>query len=270
MAKLGICSWSLRPTSVIELSERVKRLGVPRVQLALVPVVDDPAFRSAIDELRGAGIEILSGMLAMVGEDYSTLQTIAQTGGVRSDLHWGRNLDRAFAVADLAASAGISLVTFHAGFLPHERNDPLRKKMLDRLRTIADCFVARGTAVAFETGQESATTLMEALEELDRPAVGVNFDPANMILYGMGDPIEAIERLAPRVRQVHIKDALPTETTGTWGREVPVGMGAVKWREFLARASGVDLVIEREGGSCRDEDILKARDLVRTLVPTIA
>ncbi len=238
--------------------------------MALAPVVEDLRFRGAIDEVRGEGIEILSGMLAMAGEDYSTLESIAQTGGVRSDLHWGRNLDRAFAVADVAYRAGISLVTFHAGFLPHERKDPVRQKMLDRLRTIADVFAARGTAVALETGQESATTLMDALEELDRPSVGVNFDPANMILYGMGDPIEAIERLAPRVRQVHIKDALPAEKSGTWGREVPVGLGAVKWREFLSRTGGVDLVIEREGGSCRDVDILKARDLVRSIVPTIA
>ena len=106
--------------------------------------------------------------------------------------------------------------------------------------------------------------------------MGVNFDPANMILYGMGDPLEAIELLAPWLRQVHIKDAIATKNPGTWGTEVPVGTGSVPWPSFLTSVSriqiggeGIDLIIERESGACRDEDIVRARDLVRELVHTI-
>ena len=91
----------------------------------------------------------------------------------------------------------------------------------------------------------------------------MNFDPANMILYGMGDPIEAIRLLAPRVVQVHAKDALPTETPGTWGLETPLGQGAVDWAEFMPEVLGiapaVDVVIEREGGDDRSGDIEIAR-----------
>ncbi len=275
MAKLGVCSWSLRPSDPIALVERMRALEIPRIQLALVPCIADAKWHGAVDRLRGDGIEILSGMLAMAGEDYSTLESIAQTGGVRSDTHWGTNLDQSFAVAEFAERSDISLITFHAGFLPHSASDPLRAKMLDRLRTIADIFAARGVGLAFETGQEDARSLAVALKELDRPSVGVNFDPANMILYGMGDPIDAVEILAPWIRQVHIKDAIATTARGTWGREVPVGEGDVDWPRFLAALpSGddsrtVDLVIERESGACRDEDITRARDLVRGLAPTI-
>ncbi len=268
MARLGICSWSLRPSDPVELTRRVKELGIPRVQLALVPCLNNPAWFGAIDRIRGDGVEILSGMLAMEGEDYSTLESIALTGGVRSDANWGSNLDRAFAVADLAERTNIQLVTFHAGFLPHGTETALRSKMLDRLRTVTDIFAARGVGLAFETGQENAQTLAAALTELDRPSVGVNFDPANMILYGMGDPIEAVETLAPWLRQVHIKDAVAARTPGVWGTEVRVGSGEVDWVNFLSRATGVDLVIERESGACRDEDIVAARDLVRRLAPS--
>ncbi|MSR28256.1 MAG: sugar phosphate isomerase/epimerase [Phycisphaerales bacterium] len=270
MAKLGVCSWSLAPRDPQEIAARLKSLGIPRVQLALVPCMESAAWRGGIDFLRGEGIEILSGMLAFAGEDYTTLESIARTGGVRSDQHWARNLDRALSIADLAEQSGIPLVTFHGGFLPHGRDIAVRASMLDRLRTVADIFAARGVAIALETGQESAATLLAALEELDRPGVGVNFDPANMILYGMGDPVEAIEQLAPRLRQVHIKDACATEVPGRWGTEVPVGEGQVRWREFLALALGVDLVIERESGSGCNQDLVRARDLVRGLVPTIA
>jgi sugar phosphate isomerase/epimerase len=268
MATLAVCSWSLTPASPEELAHRLKSLGIPQTQLALVPCCRDAAWHDAVARLRGAGIGIVSGMMAFAGEDYSTLESIALTGGVRLDERWSENLDRAFACAELAAKSGIELVTFHAGFIPHE-SGALRQRMLDRLRTIADIFGQRAIGLALETGQESAVTLASALDELDRPSVGVNFDPANMLLYGMGDPVEAIALLAPRVRQVHIKDARRSESAGQWGDELPVGTGQVRWEEFLPLATGIDLVIEREAGNARDSDIVRARDLVRRLVPTI-
>jgi sugar phosphate isomerase/epimerase len=138
--------------------------------------------------------------------------------------------------------------------------------MIERLRFVADAFAERGVDVALETGQETAETLLGVLEELQRPNVGVNFDPANMILYGMGEPVEALGRLAPAVRQVHVKDALPTEVAGTWGTEVPAGRGAVRWRAFfdvaMAISPPVSFVIERESGADRLDDIAAARDLI--------
>src|SRR5690606_17069173 len=122
---------------------------------------------------------------------------------------------------------------------------------------IARVYADRGVRVALETGQETADTLAELLDELGDTGVGVNFDPANMILYGMGDPVEALRRLAPWVRQAHIKDAVAAERPGEWGREVVVGEGEVDWAGFCAtlRAAGlgVGLAIERETGEPRVE-----------------
>jgi len=169
--------------------------------------------------------------------------------------------------ADLAARLGLSLVTFHAGFLPEAADDPLRTTMVERLRRIVDLFGERGIRVALETGQETAENLLGVLREIDRDEIGVNFDPANMILYGTGDPIDAVRRLAPRISQVHIKDAVASENPGEWGTEVVAGNGAVDWRRFLGVVSAldppVDLVIEREAGSDREIDIRTAVGLVR-------
>ena len=275
--RVAVCSWSLRPSGPDELASLLRGVGIMRVQLALVPCVEDaPRWGDACARLRSEGIEIVSGMLATVGEDYSTLESIARTGGVRSDRWWNANLDRAIRVAEFAASHGISLVTFHAGFIPHERGAPERSVMLGRLRTVIDIFAQRDVDVAFETGQESAATLSQALADLERPRAGVNFDPANMLLYGMGDPVAAVRTLAARIRQVHVKDALPTDVPGTWGREVRAGEGHVPWREFLAAvreanvAAGrdredLDLVIEREAGAARAGDVVHARDLLASL-----
>jgi sugar phosphate isomerase/epimerase len=274
MRTLAVCSWSLRPETPDVLADALVRVGIDAVQLALVPCVEQPAaWGGAIARLRARGIRTVSGMLATVGEDYTTLETIAATGGVRPAATWARNLELAKATAAIAGEAGVPLVTFHAGFLPHDRRDPERAAMIDRLRAIADAYAAHGVRVAFETGQESAGTLTEALADIAHPNVGVNFDPANMILYGMGDPVAAIRLLAPHVFQVHVKDAVPTAVPGTWGDEVVAGTGAVDWQAFFAAVRAlprpVDLVIEREAGPTREADIRAAREMVSGVAPDL-
>lgn len=267
-ATLAVCSWSLQPESPADLVEKIKACGVPGVQLAL-----DPVRLGAWDEIEtvalldGAGIEIVSGMMATAGEDYTSLDTIRETGGVRPDHTWPENLAAARRNAELAARIGINLVTFHAGFIPHDPNDPEWAKLVNRLRDLVDVFHGCGVRVGLETGQETAESLLAALDAVDRPSAGINFDPANMILYGMGDPAEALGRLAHRVEQIHIKDAVRTGTPGTWGSEVPAGTGEVDWSAFFGtvrqKLTDCDLVIEREAGDERVKDVSAAAALVR-------
>jgi sugar phosphate isomerase/epimerase len=270
--RIGVCSWSLRPSSPDDLVKSARAAGFKHVQLALCPIRTGLWDRRAtIDAIRRSGLEIISGMMAMEGEDYSTLESIRRTGGVRPDDRWEMNLSATETIARVADSLGIRLVTFHAGFLPEGGLDPERSKMLDRLATIARTLGARGIRMGLETGQESAGTLLDVLRELDGTNVGVNLDPANMILYGTGDPVDALRKLAPHVVQIHIKDARPAATPGTWGTEVVAGTGAVNWPDFFEvyRKMGLrcDLVGEREAGENRIEDAAAARKLVESHFP---
>jgi len=269
---LAVCSWTLTPDSPATLVERITATGLPAVQLALDPLRGDWDPVETDQRLTDAGIELVSGMMAMAGEDYSTLEAIAVTGGVRPDGTWAENRRAAQQNARLAAQLGLPLVTFHAGFIPHDEGAE-RTTMLGRLREMVDIFAAEGVRVAFETGQETAGTLLAALDALDRPEAGVNSDPANMILYGMGDPIDAVGALAARIAQVHIKDATATAVPGTWGAEVPVGEGEVEWPRFLAAVRAldreVDLVVEREAGERRVEDIRTARTVVESTLASL-
>ena len=269
--RLAVCSWSMRPSDPVQLVERLRAAGMRRVQLALVPMVDAPAvWGEAAEALRAAGIAIESGMLAPRGEDYASIPRIRETGGLRPDATWQENQKLAIGVARAASTLGLRLVTFHAGFIPHDRADPLRTRMIERLRVVTDLFAEEGVGVAFETGQESASCLLEALDELDRPAAGVNFDPANMLLYGAGDPLEGFRLLKPWVRQVHAKDATPSGTPDAWGRETPVGAGAVPWKAFMAEVAtlpaDVAVVIEREGGERRVEEVASARAFLQPML----
>ncbi len=265
--RLAVCSWSLQPTSPQQLIEHLRAIGLSRVQLALDPLRENPAVWGDTAALfQQAGITIVSGMFGTVGEDYTSLESIHRTGGLVPDDTWDENWENAQATAELAHQLGLKLVTFHAGFLPHEESDPEFEKLQHRIRLVADVFAAKGIDLAFETGQEEADTLKLFLEKLGRVNVGVNFDPANMILYDKGNPIAALRTLASWVKQCHIKDANRTQTPGTWGEEVPSGTGQVDWKQFFAVLREIGFAghccIEREAGTQRVADIITARKMV--------
>jgi L-ribulose-5-phosphate 3-epimerase len=265
--RVAVCSWSLQPADPRELVEKLQATGIRRVQLALNPLCANPAvWEHTAELLRQHGITIVSGMFGCAGEDYSTLESIRLTGGLAPDSTWSQNWKHVQTVAGLAQRIGLKLVTFHAGFLPEAVSDPAFAKMLDRLGLVADLFHADRIVLGLETGQETAHSLAFWLQKLKRPNVGVNFDPANMILYDKGNPIDAVHRLGPWIRQVHIKDARRTRVPGTWGEEVVVGTGEVYWNAFLSTLIELNFaghfVIEREAGSQRVADIQAARDLL--------
>ncbi|MCC6580922.1 MAG: sugar phosphate isomerase/epimerase, partial [Phycisphaeraceae bacterium] len=211
------------------------------------------------------GIRVTSGMFGTIGEDYSTLESIRATGGLGPDPHWEGNRAIAAETARKAKNMGLKLVSFHAGFIPHDAKDPEAIKLMARIVEVARLFAEQGVGLLFETGQEDGPTLAATMKDLHRRGatnLGVNFDPANMILYDMGDPIAALRSLMPYVKQVHIKDARRTKVKGTWGEEVVVGTGEVDWPAFVRVLAEHDYagacMIEREAGDHRLDDIAAA------------
>lgn len=261
---IGVCSWSLK-MGIADLSSAMNKMGVDHVHLAVGPALVDQgdAYLAALAEPQWA---ISCTMIDFLQEDYSTLESIKATGGVTPDDCWLANQERfrqAVAVTDQLKVKNLSM---HAGFID-EADDVYAKKMSDRIRCLADIAGEKGLALLLETGQENASDLVEFLEKLDHQAVGINFDPANMILYDKGDPIEALHRLQPWIKHVHIKDATLTEKPGTWGAEVPWGQGQVGETEFLQAIETIGyqgvLAIEREAGDCRLADIAQAVERLR-------
>ena len=164
---LGVCSWALRPEGPEDLCRQVREIGLNEIQIAL-----DPLCEGTWDEavtvrcLRESGLKLRSGMMGMEGEDYTTLESIRETGGVRPDVHWSKNLAAARSNAQLARRLGLDLVSLHAGFLPETRGDPERTTMLERLRDLVDAFDAEGVTVAFETGQEHSLHTHEGMDKI--------------------------------------------------------------------------------------------------------
>src|SRR5207248_1455294 len=190
------CSWSLQPEDPPDLVRKLQATGIRRLQLDLDPFREAPeVWGQSVSLFHENGISITSGMFRCAGEDYQTLETIRVTGGIAPDATWEQNWRNIQATAKLASRVGIGLVTFHAGFLPHDESDPGFARLAGRLAQVADLFGEQSILVGLETGQETAPVLVQLLKKLHRPNLGVNFDPANMILYDKGDPIEALRVL---------------------------------------------------------------------------
>lgn len=267
--RLAVCSWSLQPAGPRQLIDQLKQIGLSRVQLDLEPLRQGGDWAQTGELFKKAGIQIIGGMMRCEGEDYTTMRTIARTGGVVPDSTWPITWKNMQEMAPIAQSLGIDYVMFHAGFLPHDPKDPTYGKLLGRLAQIADLYAKLGIKVGFETGQEDAPTLIAMLQRLHKRNVGVNFDPANIILYDVGEPIEALRQLGPRVMQVHVKDAIRTKVKGEWGAEVVVGTGQVDWPKFFATLDAAGfagyLAIEREAGDSRVADIQRAVKFISNL-----
>ena len=267
---VGVCSWSLQVTSVAELKQLLGDLGVDATQIAC----GDPHHASwsegdAMPEAAlASGLRLTGAMLGFPGEDYTTPQTIKATGGFGNPADRAERLERLKWALDRTVALGLSDLMLHAGFLP-DLDDPGRSAMLDTLAQAGQLAAEKGITLAFETGQETADLLRRTLDDLKMTNLKVNFDPANMLLYDMGDPIRAVEILGPDIRSVHVKDADRPTVAGRWGTEVPLGEGQVDIPLFLKTLRKVGfagpLMVEREVGdqAARVRDIRRGLDVIR-------
>ena len=282
MDKVAVCSWSYR-MSAAHVAEEMTKCGVDHVHLAVNPFVDPlavvPGTAGETENVGGTGgvdtvakqrrdIEsyladgrwkVSSTLFNSRYDDYSTLESIRRTGGLVPDEHWEENRRIVADVIRLSAEWGSPYVMLHAGYI--NRHDAAAfSKLTDRLKYVRDLCADAGVELTLETGQETADDLAETLSAL--PGVYVNFDPANMILYGKGDPVRAVRVLAPWIRHVHVKDAKCPRTPGEWGEETEWTRGEVGADAFVAalREVGFDgyMAVEREAGDSRARDIAAA------------
>ncbi len=266
---IGVCSWSLKSADLSATLSDLKQLGLSHMQLAVGHMLslDADALKQARRQIEQAGVTLTASMVGFAGEDYSTIQNIRKTGGFLPDDLWPARKQKTLDAARVTVELGIKLLTTHIGFVPSsgQAGYPI---MLERLREVAEALDESGLTLVMETGQERAPELLQFLNDLNRRNVGVNFDPANMILYGAGDPIEAISTLGRHIRHVHVKDAVASDKPGVaWGREVAFGTGQVDPGQFLGALKEVGysgpLMIEREAGETRIADIRGAIDALR-------
>ena len=264
-ARLGVSSWSLPTTDDSGWVSLVRHTGVGGLELALDPLREGRSDWSAVrDGLANLPITIVSAMTVIGSKD--VLEDLGD-GVLVPDEIWSETLKTAEANARLAFDLGLSLVTFRLMPRPVPEGSSARESLVDRIRRVAAPFLGRGLAVALDVGRESTDETLGLLIDVGVPALGVTFDPAEVVIHGAGDPVEALDLLSAYVRQIRIRDATPPLSPGARGAEVAVGDGAVDWGAFFevmrsCRLS-VPMVITRETGDTRVPDIKSAAAFVR-------
>ena len=266
--RVGVCSWSWH-MSMGDVARQMEKADIKGVHLALGPFIAPDGRHGGAESAdawvfvkgkvaKGEWI-VMSTMVGMVGEDYTTLESIRKTGGIVPDATWEQNKKIVTRGAQLTQELGCKYMSTHAGFLD-EANPKAYKTYVERVSWMRDECRKYGVTLILESGQETAEDLASFMPKV--PGVGINFDPANMILYAKGKPREAVKVLSPWIKQVHVKDACETKVPGTWGTEVAWGEGEVGGKAFLAELEALgytgNYVVEREAGTDRPGDIAKA------------
>ena len=258
--------------------EVVRELGIKTIQLHTPTKASrtDANAQAFTKKLQEYGITVTTVFLGFEGETYESIARTAETVGLVPQSTRAARLAESYEIADFAAKLGAVMsepgaIGSHIGFVPHDRTSPEYKGIVETTQSLCDHLAKNGQTLHLETGQEPVDLLMAFMDDVQRPNIFINFDPANLILYGIGDPLGALRAVASRVRGVHCKDA--TATTGKpgvdWGCEVPFGTGEVNAEQFLRILHEVGykgpLTIERELSSEPERQKAEIRQAVKLI-----
>lgn len=259
MNKPGVFLTTIREDSVEARVATAQTMGFAKVQVGKLPATyyTDQGARSFAALLAAHGLQAPAVTIVYDGEIYRSWASVQETCGLLPPDLLPERMIYSRACIDLAAVIGAHLVTFHMGVLPEDASDAGHLRLFKAVGELAEYARSRSITIGLETGQESPEAMVEFLRRLGAPNVGINLDNANMVLYGTGDPVEAIDTLAPYLVGVHLKDGLPpVEVRGNLGRSVQVGDGAARVRDCLLRLKEVgykgDLIIEEYAGDFRE------------------
>ena len=254
-----------------------KELGVPTIQIH-APHAETRNPKSASEFLRkcsDAGITVTAVFGGFEGESYADIATSARTVGLVPEATRAARVKEMKEISDFTRLLNCNTVALHIGFVPQDANSASYRDLLVTTRDLLDHVAANGQTLNLETGQETADHLLHFIADVNRDNLFINFDPANMILYGTGEPIEALKKVGRFVRSIHCKDAkwAAENVRGTaWGQEVALGDGEVGMETYLRTLLELGykgpLTIEREIPQDRDRqkaDIGQAVRLLTTL-----
>lgn len=258
-------------TNALAALQHVRSLGVPTAHISYPAAMDNEAGVREIESARRqTGIEITTIFCGFAGESYADISRAQASVGLVPEATRAERLAKTLRIAEFAHKIGVARVAAHIGFVPEDHSDPRYAPVVQVTQQICDALAVRGQVFALETGQETAQGLKRYIEYVKRENLKVNFDPANMILYGNDQPISALDVLMPWIDGVHCKDGRWPTQEGQLGEETPLGEGDVDLRAWLKRLLELGyrgpLTIEREiSGDQQKHDILRAVALLEAL-----
>jgi sugar phosphate isomerase/epimerase len=221
-----------------------------------------------IQAARASGLQIHTLFISFDGQSFADPLLAARTVGLADAAHRAHRLEVALKYVPVAVALGTQYLGLHVGRCSQDYN-----AIVDAVGILADHCASLGLGLNLETGQEHAASLCQFVEDVGRSNVGINFDPANFVMYGTDDSRAALEVLGPWVKGVHCKDALPAHSKGQMGGDVPLGQGVVDFRHLLRELRRIGyrgpLILEREHSSSTRADVERGRAYLQQLFVSI-
>lgn len=271
--QLGCIFWAQNDKPAADQIKALKALGLNCAQMGCsgeFKIEGKAAEWKAAAE--SEDFTLLAVVAAYDGEDYADIPTVERTVGFIPPATREVREARTLALSDFGKAIGIPVFACHVGFVPHDKTNENYIAVQAMVRRICDHCASNGQHFHLETGQEPADVLLDFLIDTGKANLAINFDPANMILYGTSDPVEAMEVLKGHIRSVHVKDGDWPTAPGQLGTEKPLGQGSVGMPRYIAKLKEIGytgpLVIEREGTTPEiwTENIKGAIALLNSLV----
>jgi len=272
MRKIGVHINYNKDTDIMAEIAKAQELKLDCCQLCIwdMSLYTDEHAKKIKDAIEKTGFEISALWAGWSGPTEWNFTFGPVTLGLVPAAYRGTRLEDLKKAIPFAEAIGTKNIATHVGFLPTNPRDPDYIGTIGALRHLCMKMKEKGLTFLFETGQETPVTLLRAIEDIGYENVGINFDTANVILYGMANAQDSWDTFGKYVRDMHIKDGLfPTEGNHL-GKEVPVGEGKVDFPQLIQklRRDGYEgfITIEREiKDGQHAEGIAKTRDFLRSL-----
>ncbi len=185
-----------------------------------------------------------------------------------------QRLRELFMASDFAEKIGVTDIVTHVGFIPENPDSEDFTGTVGALRNLCKAMKKKGQFFLFETGQETPVTMLRTIQAIGTENLGINFDTANLILYGKANTVDALDVFGKYVRNTHIKDGLYPTDGMHLGAETPVGEGKANIPAVLAKLNELgytgDFIIEREiSGDKQIADVIMAKELLESIMPEL-
>ncbi len=249
---------------------KIKALGLPTCQ-AYAEEFGEGLAGKLVAALEKYGIEATSIVVGGPGKEVWDFYGGPVTIGLVPRATRAARIAQIKKASDFAKECGVPAVQTHCGFIPENPNEELYKETVAAMREVAEYCRKNGQNFRYETGQETPITLVRAIQDVGLDNQGLNFDLANLILYGKANPVDAIEILGPYVQGIHAKDGLWPTNPKELGEEVAIGKGKVDFPRIIARLKEMKypgaVTIEREiSGPQQMEDVRGAKEYLERLI----
>lgn len=273
----GVFLTNLGISDLSQALRKAKEMGFGKVHLGPETYYgyNGPIKKEELKQaLKETGVEATTVFIGFQGEDYSDVSAVQRTAGFSVNENLRERIGFAKKVCDLTSELGVKIVAAHVGFIPEEENSPIYKQMFDSISEVVGYAGKKGLIFSFETGQEKPETLLNFIKKLNLRNAKINFDTANLMLYGKARSIDGIGILKDYIVNVHIKDGYWPKEKDKIGDQAPIGEGEADIRGCIKKLAEVGykgpLIIEREGGEDKIKDILEAKNFIENVKKEIS